>query len=329
MTNDNQLSPPGCSTPPDKPPSGRWAKVGLRLFVSTGLIGFIFYKTDLAAFIHHLISVDIVAAIFAIAVFQFQGIIGGLRWGAVLHAIGVSFRYARVIALFFIGYFFGQALPSSVGGDVIRVYEFYKDGHSLTDSVSGVLLDRVSSVIMLIILVLAMQPYFIANINAAQQEWVQPVIILFFVFITFGLFIFLFAERLPFRDSRIVRSFLQIAINLQRLTTSARSLAIVGVLALAGHLNTTLGVYILAYGLGIEVSFLDCLMLMPLVVLVTTLPISIAGWGIREMAMITAFGMIGLPTEPVFVLSVMIGLANLLVGFSGFLFWLAYQRPVD
>jgi uncharacterized protein (TIRG00374 family) len=326
MMNDNRHSTSQNASSDGGPSHGKWVKLIFRLAVTIGLVWFVFNRIDVDTFLRYLINVDITAFIVAVAIFQLQAIIGGLRWGAVLKAVGIPFRYARTITLFFIGYFFGQALPSSVGGDAIRIYEFHKDGHSLTESVTGVLLERVFSVIILIILVLAMQPLFVAKIGAAQMDGGLTVVFLFSIVFIFSLAAILFVDRIPLPDLRIVRSFRQIAKSLRQLATSVRSLSIVGGLALAGHVNTALGVYVFAYGLGIEVSFLDCLMLMPPVVLITTVPISIAGWGVREIAMITAFGMIGISSDPILALSIMVGLANLLIGLSGGVLWLAGRR---
>ena len=63
-------------------------------------------------------------------------------------------------------------------------------------------------------------------------------------------------------------------------------------------------------------------MLFPPVLLVITIPVSIAGWGVREGAMVAALGLIGVPVEGAVVLSIMYGLLGLLPAIPGGLFWL-------
>ena len=53
-----------------------------------------------------------------------------------------------------------------------------------------------------------------------------------------------------------------------------------------------------------------------------TLPISIAGWGVREQAMVTAFALIGVPGEGALALSILFGLIALLFGLPGGVVWL-------
>ena len=53
------------------------------------------------------------------------------------------------------------------------------------------------------------------------------------------------------------------------------------------------------------------------VVLVTVVPISIAGWGVREGAMIAAFGYAGLPTSDGLIVSLLFGAGYLVLGAAG------------
>ena len=82
------------------------------------------------------------------------------------------------------------------------------------------------------------------------------------------------------------------------------------------------GNYVLAAGLEIEISFLDCFFLVPPVILAMTLPISIAGWGVREGAMIVALGLIGVSQESALVLSILFGLGITLAALPGGVIWL-------
>ncbi len=88
------------------------------------------------------------------------------------------------------------------------------------------------------------------------------------------------------------------------------------------HVNLTFAVYILALALDIRVTWLDCLALVPPVMLITTLPISIGGWGVREVAMTVAFGLIGIAQNDAGALSILVGLAGLAVSLPGGVLWL-------
>ena len=93
------------------------------------------------------------------------------------------------------------------------------------------------------------------------------------------------------------------------------------VLALTGATTA-----MLARALGMNVGLLECVVLMPLVVLMMMIPISIAGWGVRELAMVTAFGYVQLDPTDALTLSLAFGLATLASGLPGGVLWLL--KPV-
>ena len=61
---------------------------------------------------------------------------------------------------------------------------------------------------------------------------------------------------------------------------------------------------------------------MPPIMLITTLPLSIGGWGIRENAIILGFGLIGIASDAALALSVLLGLIALVTALPGGLVWL-------
>ena len=71
---------------------------------------------------------------------------------------------------------------------------------------------------------------------------------------------------------------------------------------------------------------MDCLFLIQPVLLITSLPISIGGWGIREAAMIAIFALVGVPSSAAMVLSVQFGLLAMLVSTPGLVLWFMLKR---
>jgi hypothetical protein len=77
--------------------------------------------------------------------------------------------------------------------------------------------------------------------------------------------------------------------------------------------------------MGIPMSAVESLLLVPPVILLSSLPVTLAGWGLREGGMIFALGLIGVPSDAAFALSVMYGLLSLVVGLVGGLVWLGWK----
>ena len=91
-------------------------------------------------------------------------------------------------------------------------------------------------------------------------------------------------------------------------------------------LGTNMTVIISAFLLGRELNPLmdlySCFAILPLVSLLTFIPISIAGWGVREALMMTAFALIDVPATDALAVSIKLGLANLALGLIGGIVWI-------
>jgi uncharacterized membrane protein YbhN (UPF0104 family) len=93
--------------------------------------------------------------------------------------------------------------------------------------------------------------------------------------------------------------------------------------ALLIHLVTAAACYALARGVGAQLSVLDAGILIPPVVLLTAVPISISGWGVREGAMVACLGLAGVPSEEALSVSLLLGAVSVIIGLAGGVIWLA------
>jgi uncharacterized membrane protein YbhN (UPF0104 family) len=80
--------------------------------------------------------------------------------------------------------------------------------------------------------------------------------------------------------------------------------------------------------MGLDVNFVDVLLIIPITNLITVLPISIAGWGVREVVIITGLGFLGVSPEAALALSIFYGLLILVSAIPGAIYWLQSKvRP--
>lgn len=251
--------------------------------------------------------------------------IGAVRWRAVLRSMAAPLPFAELFSIYYVGCFFNLALPSSVGGDAVRMWKARRAGLPLKAAVNSVMLERVFTVFGLLLLVAAMQPVLVARIGDVPGAWLFPALS---VAGLAGIAALTVLDRLPARlmHWRLVRALAELGRDARRVflnrAWSPRILAWV----LLGHANLAATVWLLACGLGLEVDLLDCLALVPPVILVTTLPISVAGWGVRETAMVTAFAFVGVPAHSALVMSILFGVLVVLTSLPGGLFWAAGGR---
>ncbi len=298
-----------------------WITFAAKLAVSGGLLWFIAANFDIGASAASLRQLDMGNLLAAAGVFVALLANNTLRWRTVMRAIDALLPLWQSIQILYIGVFFNQTLPSSVGGDAVRMILARKHGLSLQGAVNGVMLERVVNVLGLIVLVVATQPFLLARIGDNPAKFVFPALAAVAVA---GIVFLMLLDRIPERHRRwaVVRGAANLAGDTKRLFLApARALAAVG-FGVLGMILISLIVYFLALALGIGVSPIDCMVLVPPVMLIASIPISIAGWGLRESTMVAAFGFIGVPEGDAFVLSLLFGLANIIVALPGGLIWL-------
>ncbi|MBE9556580.1 MAG: flippase-like domain-containing protein, partial [Proteobacteria bacterium] len=75
-------------------------------------------------------------------------------------------------------------------------------------------------------------------------------------------------------------------------------------------------------GLGLNVGLFESLVLVPAVILLSTVPVSIGGWGLREGLMVVALGLAGVPADAALSVSILFGLAMIVAGLPGGVLWL-------
>lgn len=297
--------------------------------ISFGLVAWVLSKVDLGAAWNQAKGIDPAMVALALVLMQVQVMLGAVRWGLVLRALSAVFRWTSTAAVYYIGVFFSIVLPGAVGGDAVRMWFSRRAGLSLATAVNSVALERAMTVFALVLLVCLTQPILMARLPDLPGAWVFPMLLAVCVI---GILVLASLDKLPHSLHRwkLVRGLVQLAADTRKLFFHpAWSLGTL-VVALVGHANLSMAVYVLARGLDLDVHVLDTLVLVPPVILVMTLPISIAGWGLRETAMVTAFGFVGVADESAIVLSIVFGIVTMLTALpGGLVFLLAGGRRME
>ena len=81
-------------------------------------------------------------------------------------------------------------------------------------------------------------------------------------------------------------------------------------------------VWLILRDLGAEVSVVGVMIVAPVVMLLLVLPISIAGWGLREGLFVIGFGLFNVPEDIALAASIVFGLITLAEGLIGGIFWI-------
>lgn len=297
-------------------------KLLLKGAVSAILIWLLLRNTNTDAVVAQLFDVGWRAFVLATVLLAALALPASLRWQMVLRALGRRIRFGHGLRLVLIGLFFNQVLPSNVGGDAVRVWQIRRDGVDLRTAINSVVIDRLMALGILFLIILVALPALFAIISGPVA---RTAIVLLAAGGLVGYVLFAFLGRLPefFFRWRATKAIAALSADFRTVISSPRFGSATLALSLFIQLVSALAVFVLAASLQYKVSLIDCIILMPPVILATAIPISIAGWGVREGAMVVAFGYVGLSAHDALALSVLFGAAMICAGLPGGLVWIA------
>lgn len=306
-------------------------KLILKFAVSAALIWIIFSEIDTQALGAQLARLEVLPVVLAALVLWATSLIAAWRWRAVIARMmpaGSKLpKFLRVYQILWIGLFFNQTLPSAAGGDAMRMWLVRRSGLGNAAAINSVLIDRISALGGVILLVAVSFPLIAGRID--DDAGVAAIWILL-AGCTAAIVLAMVLDRIPLprrvHEFRIVKGIRLLSTDLRGVMTG-RAIAVPIIAAsIVIQIMVAAMVYGLGVSLGMPIRLLDCIALMPIVILITMVPISIAGWGVREGAMVAAFGYVGLSPVSALSLSLLFGFINLAISLPGGIIWLLQRE---
>ena len=248
-------------------------------------------------------------------------LIVALRWHLILSAAAPSPGPGTLLKLVFVGLFFNQVLPTGVGGDAVRAWRCSKLGIGLGAAVRSILLDRAWGYAVLVILYVAVLP---SLLRVLPETWERVGVVAVLAAALAGLLALVSLDRLPrpLSGLRVIAPFAELSRQSRRLFIyPGRCGAVLG-LSFLTILLTIVAFKLIADSIGSRLSLGTWTIVVPPVTLIQLLPVSLAGWGVRETALVVALGAFGVPAEAALATSILLGLCMILAGLPGGLIWL-------
>ena len=297
----------------------------LKVLVTTLLFIVIFDKVDINSTIEILKATDSSFFILALLVMTIEVLIANTRWRLILKQLGLNIAYFTALRYLWIGVFFNQALPSSIGGDAVRGYYLCKnEDYSISEATIGVLLDRVIGLLGLVLLVIFTIPLIFESIVIPLTKWtILAIIIAALLAIIMSLIIDLIPNK--FSQWKIMNGLVKFSSKGREVLFSFYGMLSI-ILSLIIHLTFVFTAWLLAYGMGLDISLTGMLLIVPITNLLIAIPISIAGWGVREGLFIAGLGYLNVSSDAALALSILYGLSMLVVSLPGLIDWIL-QKP--
>jgi uncharacterized membrane protein YbhN (UPF0104 family) len=298
----------------------------LKAAVSGLLLYFAFARANFNLVGQRLGQIDYILLATTVLILVVQTTLAALRWQRIVqHCNGPEkppFAIPSALRYTFIATFFNQTLPSTVGGDAVRLWLLARDHGSWRTATYSVLIDRLAGVLVLALLVLLCLPWSFALISNVNGR----IALLFVGFGSIGAclaFLALGFVRWRWLDRWWpTRQLAAAALTARTVFGTASGGGPIIVYCLLIHCMSASAAWCLAKSVAAPLEWSQALLLILPVLLIATIPLSIAGWGTRETAMVLAFGYAGLPESDGLIVSVLLGIAMFAAGLLGGVLWI-------
>lgn len=286
------------------PRPGKLAGFGARAFISVGLLAVIAATSLEFDRLWHVLATASGPLLLLALVMRVGGIlISAARWRSMLRFQGLRPPLRFLLDSYMVGAFFNTFMPTSFGGDVIRVMDLQHWSRSVGRSVSSVFMERVLGIVILVLFAVVAMVSF--PLSIVQEVPAVPIGIACAAGGLVGLFIAVHTglgdeilNRLPKNrvTEKVARGWGNFREGAGQLMRVGPALGIGLGFSLLLQLNVVLHYWIIGMGLGLNIPMVDYFFLIPILIFALMLP-AINGVGVREATAILLFSAYGVPAE--------------------------------
>ena len=252
------------------------------------------------------------------------------RWKMILDAQKMNLGWSRVNSIFFIGLFFNSFMIGPTGGDLVKAYYTAREtNHQKTEAVTTIFIDRVIGLLVLALIVgvmiLMRWNFFMGNPISCVYAWPALTVCAILIgggIVAFSVHLFeVFPWIRRWNHIRLVGKVLETVERVYNAFYVCRSnpllllrLALISVVIQTSFVGVG---WCVGHALGMHVTFIDYLSFTPLVGLISAVPLTPGGTGVREAASIHLWSALGIASDQALLLAFIPYLFMLLWGLPG------------
>jgi uncharacterized protein (TIRG00374 family) len=296
-----------------------------KLSVSTVFFYFLLSKIGIQTIINNIRMLSPGAFIAAVGIYIAATYLSSRRWNLL---IPQDMKTKRLFSLYMIGSFFNTYMPGIIGGDAVKAYYLSKvlkennsTSHtpysSLSIAIASVFMDRYIGFSALLAISIIAFPFGFKYLEVTHVKWVMPMVLVAFISGSIIVFKFRLGERVKF-ISRIYEYF-QIYSRENGVLFKAFLYSVVI------QMSGIIAIYILSKGISLNISFLSLVIFVPIIILISFIPVSISGIGLREGSFVIFLGTIGVPSDLAMTLSIVWFLSVVVASLWGLFEYLRFK----
>jgi len=293
----------------------------IRIGLGVTVVAFLLWHYDARPTLRAMASEPIGYFAATVALYVAGQMMSAYRWQLLARLNGVGGRYREYLSYYFIGMATNLFMPGLIGGDALRGIYLGRRHGRIGEAVASVIADRGVGMLALFwyagacALLITGVPLPRAAIRATLAAAAASVACYF-------------AAPLIAAQARRLRGRIGMMVGLV-LPYLQRPAALLPAIVLSLILQASLAVcqYILAVGLGLKIPLTTIMLILPMANIMTALPLTINGLGVREAAYLVLFGFAGVGKHDAIAISLLLFAATALGGLTGVVAFMTTAVP--
>jgi hypothetical protein len=294
----------------------------LKLFISGGLIIFLFARIGLDNVMTHFLGLKWGWFGLSLAVFGFSNIIGALQWYLLLLSRDIKLSWWHILGTYHVGLFFNNFLIGYVGGDALRIYDIHKSSGDTTGAFSTVFFDRFIGFFSLTTLAIIVTLIWTRQLESYSALVTLSIILTGWLI---GLYV-LFNEKAALFFARLFKAWVpqrmqtrikDIYYGIHIFRHDKRLLIRLFGISLVVQMMRIMVHYLVARAVGVDTSPGYFFIFIPIIALAASLPISLGGIGVREQSGVALFAQVGISSAPVIAFELLAYIVGILASIPG------------
>ena len=306
---------------------------------TVALIAFAFYKAGLfnyegrERFFLMLKDVKIIFVILSVLILFVLNLSSSIKWYMLLRSRGIAIELWRVYAFYNIGRFFNLILPTSLGGDVVRIFQLSKFTGKSHTAAASVIVERFTGMLTLMVFAAIA---VILNLKLFSQAWLSIALLcgitligflswLIFSENSFRLFQKIFGSKLKIIN-KVFLKIEKIRKPIFEFRNDRKAMIWAIINSVIFQLLAVVNVWLSALAFGEELTFISLLVAVPVILFIMNIPFSIGGIGLMEFAYVFTLPLFGASASLALSTVLLIRAKSILDSILGGIFYLVLNK---
>jgi uncharacterized protein (TIRG00374 family) len=298
----------------------KWINFAIRVGFTIILFLFLFKSLSWPTLLQTLAHANLPLVLIGLTIGAFGLVVSAYQWRSLLHIERIPFDLAKLINLYMVGIAFSHFLPTGMGGDAVKAIYVGRESGNKEGSASAVIMSRVTGFFGMLVIATIVLIIWHDRFTFTIVIWFVMLSLLVGCMIIGAVFSATLLPKL-FRGKwaryRIFSSAARIGNALRATAKKPQSLVTATLFGMLFWVIGCLNYYSYALALGIQVPLYFYFVAVPFVSLVTFLPISINGFGVRESAFVYVFSTIHVPVASSLLIALLMDAQVLFFGALG------------